>query len=318
VLVDHVIIFVQVLALLIGSWAIILTFQFFQKFRYDFVKSYFFFILFDNIVAIKVFMTSYLFVNVFTKDVALFNRIYYLVINPIGLFLSLGLFFFYARLAFQIRESKVNSKIHYGLTTVFLFVIFVYVIGIILFLKSGTKTLLEYASTGMIFLFFALVILFTIWLLVTNRSNSSPGRTKVIRIFGFFYLTLFMANFLGIFVSEIPSLALFIQVKYMLVLLTMNIFPIIWLKIFFLKKYIQGIRTIEGERLIDQVARKYGFSEREKEIMALIIEGKSNKEIEERLSISFHTVKNHIYNIFKKSGVNSRSQLINFILKQKS
>ena len=43
-------------------------------------------------------------------------------------------------------------------------------------------------------------------------------------------------------------------------------------------------------------------------------EGLSNKEMEDVLSISYHTVKNHIYNIFQKLGVKSRGQLIHRIL----
>jgi DNA-binding CsgD family transcriptional regulator len=102
-----------------------------------------------------------------------------------------------------------------------------------------------------------------------------------------------------------------------MILLAMNIFPVIWLRIFFTNCFIEERLVKEDKLLIDQVVRKYGFSDREKEIMALIIEGKSNKEIEEQLFISFHTVKNHIYNIFKKCGVNSRSQLIHLVMKQK-
>ena len=37
---------------------------------------------------------------------------------------------------------------------------------------------------------------------------------------------------------------------------------------------------------------------------------KTNKEIKDQLFISYNTVKNHIYNIYQKLGVNSRSQMI--------
>jgi LuxR family transcriptional regulator of csgAB operon len=47
---------------------------------------------------------------------------------------------------------------------------------------------------------------------------------------------------------------------------------------------------------------------REKEILILITAGDLNDEIAERLCISFHTVKNHVYNVFKKIGVSSRFQ----------
>ena len=49
-------------------------------------------------------------------------------------------------------------------------------------------------------------------------------------------------------------------------------------------------------------------TEREKEVLALIVVGAKNEEIAEKLCISPHTVKAHIYNIFKKIGVPNRLQ----------
>jgi len=52
------------------------------------------------------------------------------------------------------------------------------------------------------------------------------------------------------------------------------------------------------------------LTSREMDVLNLLVQGCSNREIADRLFISIHTVKNHITNIFQKIGVNDRSQLI--------
>ena len=52
------------------------------------------------------------------------------------------------------------------------------------------------------------------------------------------------------------------------------------------------------------------FSEREKAVIELLLEGKSNKQIALSLGITNRTVEFHMGNIFAKLGVSSRSEAI--------
>ena len=54
------------------------------------------------------------------------------------------------------------------------------------------------------------------------------------------------------------------------------------------------------------------FPAREREALALLVEGLSNANIAERLGISEKTVRNHLSNLFDKLGVWSRAQAIVF------
>jgi DNA-binding CsgD family transcriptional regulator len=74
------------------------------------------------------------------------------------------------------------------------------------------------------------------------------------------------------------------------------------------------LTTDASSQFLDVALQRYQVSNREREIMELILQGKSNKEIEDVLFISYNTVKNHIYNLYQKLGVKSRGQLINFVL----
>jgi DNA-binding CsgD family transcriptional regulator len=50
-----------------------------------------------------------------------------------------------------------------------------------------------------------------------------------------------------------------------------------------------------------------GLSEREREVLARLAAGKTNKEIADALMISRHTVRRHVEHIFSKLGVTSRA-----------
>jgi LuxR family maltose regulon positive regulatory protein len=52
------------------------------------------------------------------------------------------------------------------------------------------------------------------------------------------------------------------------------------------------------------------FTEREREVLQLLLEGESNREIARHLVISVNTVKKHVYNICGKLGVQSRARAI--------
>lgn len=54
------------------------------------------------------------------------------------------------------------------------------------------------------------------------------------------------------------------------------------------------------------------LSNTELNILKLLTEGKTNKEIADNLFISVHTVKKHISNIFKKLNIKSRNETRKF------
>lgn len=56
-----------------------------------------------------------------------------------------------------------------------------------------------------------------------------------------------------------------------------------------------------------------GLTNREMEIITLLSAGASNQQIAEKLFVSEHTVKSHLYNIFRKINVHNRIQALNWI-----
>jgi DNA-binding NarL/FixJ family response regulator len=62
-------------------------------------------------------------------------------------------------------------------------------------------------------------------------------------------------------------------------------------------------------RRMPDVAEAVRLTKREREIMDLIAEGMSNKEIGLRLEIATHTVKSHVHNILEKLALHTRLQI---------
>jgi two-component system nitrate/nitrite response regulator NarL len=60
------------------------------------------------------------------------------------------------------------------------------------------------------------------------------------------------------------------------------------------------------------------LTNREREVIALISEGLSNKDIAERLHIATYTVKSHIHNILEKLGLDTRLQVAAFTHRERS
>jgi DNA-binding CsgD family transcriptional regulator len=58
------------------------------------------------------------------------------------------------------------------------------------------------------------------------------------------------------------------------------------------------------------------LSNREVEVVRCLAEGLTNREIAQRLRLSQHTIKNHLFRIFDKLGVSSRIELLFMTLSQ--
>jgi DNA-binding NarL/FixJ family response regulator len=80
---------------------------------------------------------------------------------------------------------------------------------------------------------------------------------------------------------------------------------------------IEGLRTFlpspkEGVAAEGAVAAPTKLSKRQKQLILMLDQGLSNKDIADKLTISEHTVKVHFWRLFRRLGVNSRTQALHF------
>ena len=80
---------------------------------------------------------------------------------------------------------------------------------------------------------------------------------------------------------------------------------------------IEGLRTFlpspKAEVAAEgTVAAPTKLSKRQKQLILMLDQGLSNKDIADKLTISEHTVKVHFWRLFRRLGVNSRTQALHF------
>lgn len=75
-------------------------------------------------------------------------------------------------------------------------------------------------------------------------------------------------------------------------------------------------RALEKVEVDQSAQRPVELTKREKEILSFIFEGFSNKEIAGRIHISESAVKASLQNLFSKTGVRTRSQLVRVALER--
>jgi NarL family two-component system response regulator LiaR len=86
----------------------------------------------------------------------------------------------------------------------------------------------------------------------------------------------------------------------------------------------QGRATLapEATQVLIHATRKeqvpqYTLTDRERGVLALLVEGLTNPEMAQRLSIKNSTIKFHLGNLFSKLGVNTRTEAVAFALQHK-
>ena len=83
-----------------------------------------------------------------------------------------------------------------------------------------------------------------------------------------------------------------------------------------LHSVLEELRRIKPINIVDAKGRTL-LSAREVQVVRLVAEGLSNREISKQLSLSEHTVKNYLFRIFEKLGVATRVELVLFAIAQR-
>lgn len=305
---NHFNVLSTVLLLMVGVWSI---FSFQQKMR-PFgdlgLHSFWHFLILFNVFQLEYFLYIYFFNVLFpvqTPTTILLKEIGW----PLRTLLILGLFIFQFRMvSWQRGEEKPTPWITFTLILFTIAMFFFFLLGFQFPKLLPTSPILSYWNM--------LVWPMNIWLIIElirllqkSHNQKDIRQQAVIRFFAWLLLghiamqlLVFLLHTLNFFIWEL-SLA-------KLLILYTNLLPLYWLKTVYTPWAGSLTKIIHQNVDMTFMKKIYGLSDREFEILGLMVDGKSYKEIENQLFISIHTVKSHVYNLYRKMGINSRHQLI--------
>lgn len=142
------------------------------------------------------------------------------------------------------------------------------------------------------------------------KQNQIRTFIKVCALITFLLLPFLVTRdflYLNFFKLYLPDDFHFRTILYLL----LNVFTIVF---FFRYYFVMIVRTLP-ESLQASFIQQHHITPREKEVIELLIQGKSYKQISEELFISISTVKSHVYSVYKKSGTGNKTALLRLIQK---
>ena len=306
----HLIVFVSILILSVGVTATYQGIQTYRLYRLPAVRVFVLFIGTYNLVGLLTLIAQYLIRNVspITSD-----AMYVLVIVDLG---SIGFALaaietsMFAATVWHLSGMARAPRwfvYGYGLMCTAWFAAFV--TGGYRFFHLADKHFLLGVHAAINLSLSGLFFLLPLLLLIKARNIRQERQKRMVRVVGLFFVSLSCLDIGALFLPSQWDVVL-----AMLPGLILNLCLLLYLKSFVAAYYGPLIPAADPGGGLDRICEEFRFSARERDIIQMVLRGKSNKEIEQELFISPHTVKNHIYHIFQKSGVKSRGQLVSIIL----
>lgn len=308
---SHLIILTLVLNLIGGTAVFLYTLSAHRKFRRPFFKTLLAYILSFNGMVIVYFIYTYILTNVLGRDPMqiYYHPMLFSVLMVLVFSAEAGMTISLARLAWHLqgRQMTGTAKWLFALWLMFFGAANTY--GMVVFFRETEWLLFFWIHAAWMFSLILIILgLLISSLLIARKAGGDMNSAKP-------FAWIFLAGYTAFAVSYLDFyfIRTGIQKYYDPVfLLLINLCPLIWLRFFFEKEH-KVEETGDFEEKLARFCQEFAISKREREIIEQVVQGKSNKDIETILFISHNTVKNHLYSVFQKAGVGSRSELIHRI-----
>lgn len=299
---SHILVLAFLVTVLIGAWAILVTRQRHIRDGLSQTRHLFNYLVAFNVMAFGYLLAHYSFTNLIGSDPLLFPR--FVLVLSVGVFpMEAALSWTALRLGWDLRRRPFPTAARYAFSAGAMAIGASYVVGLTVLLQNGGMLWLVMTHMALGFAMTAVLIAVFLGLATCRARELTEEQRRSVRLLGSGLLLGHVALAGSVALPQAAHLPVLAGA-----LLWLNCVPLLWLR-----GACDG-KKLYGNAAIAVLARQHGITRREREVMELIAQGKSNKEIEEQLCISFSTVKNHAYSLYRKLGVSSRAQLIHLVV----
>jgi DNA-binding CsgD family transcriptional regulator len=315
----HLTIFLLILSLPLGLAAAARVLQAYRKYRHRYLLAYGLLLLLTNFSIFLSLIKNYTFANLLVRNASAEAVLVESSYRLTGMIAQLIILFIYIYLLTQLLQVKLHplfKRIYAGIA------ILIIAPAIAIAASSViTVTVLPILNMNVVFglCMDAAGIILIVLFLLKIKGVQEKNKRKALTVFALFYLipsaVIALFAFLHVFTKLSNNILLTGSLIFIYAVYSATLVYLRW----FMETYHGKLEIAHRENQhLETLYNKYNISKREQEIILLICEGKSNKEIEEELFISLQTVKDHIYNIYRKTGVKNRVQLSNLFQGKKS
>ena len=247
-----------------------------------------------------------------TEAVAILQTVHYSVVL-MGLPFLLASLYFFISFCLEITDRSLSSMFTIWFFILSLTVLFLVLFGINGFINDKSphfiETLLTVIRLGIIVVFF----LSALKMFFDSREILPKYKKRGLRFLSMIYGGLFLIFF---FIPYPKPLFYDAHFKFTLVAsftFLLHFIPILYLRHHLTKIYLVQSLTSDEHEELDGFFSHFDLSAQERVVVGLVLQGLKSPEIARKLSISTGTVKNHLYKIYRKAGINSRPKLIQMV-----
>ena len=305
-MIAHVNIMLQIVALLAGIWVIFYLNEAYKIFGDKIIQRLVWISLFLNLWLLLSFTSKYINTNVLNFYEATKISLGYIIRHPLSTIVFSGAVLALLPVVFELSAYEFLKHYKTFSKKIFVFIVISYLAGIAVYIYDPEADLLEYIDTVLLTSGTLIVYISLILLVFVNRQKKE--RQHAVAIFAIIYGIVFLP--IAAFMFIIPFKLTILSALFIF----SNLIPFIWVRRYYAKYFLEKFKPENSRIAIEQITEKYGLTDREHEIMELILQGKSNKDIEAALYISLNTVRNHTHNLYRKLNVNGRGQMVGLIL----